>query len=118
MTSAHTYRLHDHRRTISRGPLALVAGQAHRSALAGRELVISDAAGNAVTVRRHCGTIWPTWQQPQELFPAPAIANQPDWYCRLLALIVNLNDDEPAPASIDLPPARNEQHNTNPKELQ
>ncbi len=118
--TATTYRLRDRRRTISRGPLALVAGQAHRSALAGKPLVISDAVGNTVVIGLHRGVIWPIWQQPQELFPAPDIATQPDWYCRLLALIVALNDDHqpagPTSGKFDLPPTRNEPHNTLQKE--
>lgn len=103
MTTA-SYRLHDGRRTITRGPLALVTGQAHQSARNGTPLFISDQLGNTIRVHTRAGTVWPTWHRPLEFFPAPALAEQPDWYCRLLALIVNLNDDHQPPPTIDLPP--------------
>ena len=61
-----TYRLHDRIRTISRGPLALVAAQAHSSADNGVALIISDDKNNQVMVER------------------------PDWYSRLL---INFNED-------------------------
>jgi len=91
-----SYRLHNNTQTISRGPLALVAGQAHRSALEGTGLFISDTDGNTVAVQRHQGAIWPIWQQHPaqlQLFIETTTPARPEWYCRLLLLIVELNDD-------------------------
>ena len=90
-----TYRLHNGQRTITRGPLALVAGQSHRSATDGTPLLISDSDSNTVAIHPHHGTIWATWQQPAQLalFADASTQRCPDWYDRLLLLIVELNND-------------------------
>lgn len=94
MTPTGTYRLHNSRHTITRGPLALVAGQAHRSAAAGTRLFISDQAGNTVIVHQSSGPVRAIWWPPQELFPIAMLAKQPDWFGRLVALIANLTDHD------------------------
>ena len=48
--SRDTYRLHNGRTTTTRGPFALVTGQTHRSATAGKPLYISDHAGTAAEI--------------------------------------------------------------------
>jgi len=108
-----TYRLHNKHRTITRGPLALVAGQAHRSATQGTPLLISDNESNTVAIHPHHATIWATWQQPTQLalFADPSTPRRPDWYDRLLVLITELNNVTPSiDTNHELPP------NTNIKE--
>lgn len=89
MTSC--YRLHNRHGTISRGPLALVTGQAHQSARHGAEAYITDQTGNTAAVTSLNGAIEAHWMRPLELFPHPARLDAPSWLPRLATLIADLN---------------------------
>lgn len=96
-----TFRLHTRHHTITRGPLALIAAQAHRHATTTGPIDITDRTGTTITVHNHNGTIRTQWQHPTQLalFTAVAISTAPSWHRRLETLLAELNPQEP-----ELPP--------------
>ena len=88
------YRLTSDGRTVTAGPLALVAAQAAAIAASGGAAVLSDPTGASCTVcLTATGALRAEWHAPLVLFPDRAECGPPGWLTRLHDL---LNEGEQA----------------------
>lgn len=95
-----TFRLHTRHHTITRGPLALIAAQAHRHATTTGPINITDRTGTTITVHHHHGTVRTQWEHPTQLaLFTTTTRTPPNWHHRLETLLAELDTQEP-----ELPP--------------